>query len=54
LLLATGAALSSCGGSSSGSASSSVQVEILDLAGLERAVTARSGRPLILNFWALW
>lgn len=31
-----------------------VSVETVDLAGLERALAARRGRPLILNFWAMW
>lgn len=55
-------ALFACGGEPSGAGASSkepaagaaVSVEIVDMAGLERALAARRGRPLILNFWAMW
>ena len=60
LLLAL--ALFACGGDPSGEgaptqergAEAAVSVEIVDMAGLERALAARRGRPLILNFWAMW
>jgi hypothetical protein len=29
-------------------------VEVVDLAGLEQALAARRGRPVLLNFWAIW
>jgi thiol-disulfide isomerase/thioredoxin len=29
-------------------------VEVVDLAGLERALEARKGRGYLLNFWAIW
>ena len=28
--------------------------EIVDLAGLEARVAQNKGRPLLLNFWAMW
>ena len=29
-------------------------VEIVDLAGLEARIASHNGRPLLLNFWAMW
>jgi thiol-disulfide isomerase/thioredoxin len=29
-------------------------VEVVDLAGLDAAIRSRQGKPLLLNFWALW
>lgn len=40
------------GGAAPGAAT--VSVETVDMAGLEAALAARRGRPLVLNFWALW
>jgi len=31
-----------------------IPVEVVDLAGLERAVAEQRGAPLLLNFWATW
>lgn len=54
-LFACGAEPSSEGASSKEpAAGAAVSVEIVDMAGLERALAARRGRPLILNFWAMW
>ncbi len=59
-ILALCAALSACGESAGdargedAASAASVSVEPVDLAGLERALAARRGRPLVLNFWAMW
>ena len=29
-------------------------VEIVDLVGLEARIAGHNGRPLLLNFWAMW
>lgn len=29
-------------------------IEIVDLAGLEARIAGHNGRPLLLNFWAMW
>jgi hypothetical protein len=29
-------------------------IEIVDLAGLERVLTAHRGRAVVLNLWAMW
>ena len=31
-----------------------LEVRVADLAGLEQALAARRGQPLLLNFWATW
>jgi hypothetical protein len=59
-------ALAACGGSvdstptppmtsaASAAARPAPVVELVDLAGLEARVGKRDGRPLLLNFWAMW
>lgn len=37
-----------------GAPGSAAPVEVVDLAGLERALAARKGHGYLLNFWALW
>lgn len=39
---------------STSSAAREATVEVVDLAGLERALEARRGRGYLLNFWAIW
>ena len=46
-LLCTLVACSSC-------AEVPAPVEIVDLAGLEARIAGHNGRPLLLNFWAMW
>lgn len=29
-------------------------VEVVDLAGLKARIAQHAGRPLLLNFWAMW
>ncbi|MBM3990947.1 MAG: hypothetical protein FJ298_08060 [Planctomycetes bacterium] len=49
-------ALLACGEPADGGAAreTALSVETVDMAGLEAALAARRGRPLVLNFWALW
>jgi hypothetical protein len=59
-ILALCAALSACGdsagdvGGDDAASTATISVELVDMAGLERALAARRGRPLVLNFWAMW
>ena len=46
-------ALSGCGGGTAPSSSAN-EVEIVDLRGIEQALSARKGSACLLNFWATW
>jgi hypothetical protein len=52
-------ALAACGGPddsrpAAATANPTPRVELVDLAGLEARTVKRDGRPLLLNFWAMW
>ncbi|MBK8180302.1 MAG: hypothetical protein IPK67_15710 [Planctomycetes bacterium] len=48
-------ALSACGGRSvPAPADAAARVELVTAADLEKRVADRNGRPLLLNFWAIW
>ena len=47
------AALCACGGGAA-SGTANEGIEIVDLAGIEQALSAREGSACLLNFWAMW